>query len=119
MRRIIFALLILTSGALAQKGQPRTEPKPTLIQRLFRAVGYEDRAYNIHNDGKIATYFTNYGLIGYFNPSVEYPTNTERYYAWQIGVMVGAMVDTSDDGTSNAVPLVRGSTPAVTAPPWP
>ncbi|MBH31851.1 MAG: hypothetical protein CMG71_07705 [Candidatus Marinimicrobia bacterium] len=94
------------AAGFAQKGEPLSKPKPTLIQRLFRAVGYEDRAYNIHNDGKIATYFTNYGLIGYFNPSVEYPTNTERYYAWQIGIMIGAMVDTSDDGTSNAVPLV-------------
>jgi len=105
VRKALLSIFMLSFVLFGQKGELREQPKPTLIQKLLRTIGYEDRAYGIHNDGKIATYFTNYGLIGYFNPSVEYPTNTERYYAWQIGIMIGAMVDTSDDGINNAVPL--------------
>ena len=71
-----------------------------------RILGFEDRTYNVHNDGKLALYFSNYGLIGFYNPSLEYPVNSQRYYIWQLGLMIGAKIDTSDNDTYDPVPLV-------------
>jgi len=99
-------IFLIISICFAQKGVEMV-PKESIWQRsLSRALGFEDRTYNVHNDGKFSLYFSNYGLIGFYNPSLEYPANTQRYYIWQLGLMIGAKIDTSDNGINDPVPLV-------------
>lgn len=111
VRRALILGAVLLGFLTAQKGQGGylTAPYDSPLKRLFRSADFNDRTYNVLNDGRVATYFTNYGLVGYYNPSVEYPTNSGHAYAWQIGLMVGAMIDTSSDGVDNPVPLVSDS----------
>ena len=99
-------IIFIISLSFAQKGVEPIPKESTWRRSLSRVLGFEDRTYNVHNDGKLALYFSNYGLLGFYNPSLEYPVNTQRYYIWQLGLMIGAKVDTSDNGIDDPVPLV-------------
>ncbi len=65
-------------------------------KKLPKVTAYEDRKYNIHDGGQIRTYFDNWGEIGYYHPTLEWPAYSGHEYCWVLAPIIGAEIVTED-----------------------